>query len=288
MNPTFLGLIAIGIWSLLGVLFLFVRALPPFEILAIVFFIGYLSYTALQLAQGEKIRAYWHQPLSFYVFWLLGPGLYTLLLFVAFIKAPIFEANILNYLWPILLVVFSAFITRCKLPFYQIAGFLMGFAGAVLMFFPERTGDVFLHFGWGHVFALSAAFVWALYSALTRRYSFPVGFQAPVFLVFSVICLCIHLVFEKTVMPDAMQMFFLVLLGLTRISYVFWDVGMKKGDVVLLASLSYFLPLISSVLLMICGEKPLNAMVGLSAGLIITGCLIVNAPKFLNLGRRFL
>lgn len=279
MNPTLSGLIAIALWSLFGVLFIYVKALPPFEILTIVFILGYAAFTAVQMARNEDIKSYWCQPVKYYLFWLSGAGLYTILIYTAFKFAPIFEANILNYLWPILLVVFSAMIARVRLPLYRIAGLLMGFIGAALMFLPERSGFAFGNFGWGHLLAAAAGVCWALYSAFTRKYLFPVGFQAPVFLIFAGICLVIHLIFEQTVMPNAMQWTFLLLLSVSRISYVLWDYGMKHGNVTLLASVSYFLPLISSVLLMVFGEKPGQPEIALSAVLVIAGCLIVNANK---------
>jgi drug/metabolite transporter (DMT)-like permease len=283
MNATLSGLLAIGMWSIFGVLFLFVRELPPFEILTAVFFTGYLFYTFVQLYRREDIRHYWRQPLSYYAFWLGGAGFYTALIYIAFSIGPVFEANILNYLWPLLLVVFSVLIYREPLPFHRIAGLLLGFSGAFLVIMPSGDDGLFENVGAGHVLALMAGAVWALYSTLTRNRDYPQGFQAPAFLVFAAFCLVFHLVFEDTVMPGAQEWIFLIVMGILRISYAFWDYGMKKGNVILLASVSYFLPFLSSLLLIVFGEKPGHPLIALGAALICAGCLVVNYRQLGNL-----
>lgn len=283
MNATGLGLLALAIWSVFGVFFLFVRELPTFEILTLIFFIAYLSYTALQLIRREDIKSYWKQPLSYYVFWLAGAGLYTVLIYLAFQHAPVFEANSLNYLWPILLVFFSATIYKEPLPFYRIVGMLCGFTGAIVIMMPAYGEAMFANFSYGHTLAIIAAIIWALYSALTRNRNYPQGFQAPMFLILALICAVIHLGFEETIMPNTTQWMFLLLLGGLRISYAMWDCGMKKGNVVLLASMSYFLPFLSSVFLIFAGEKPNHPLIAAGAALICVGCVIVNFQQFKNL-----
>jgi drug/metabolite transporter (DMT)-like permease len=283
MNPTLAGLLALAVWSTFGVMFLFVKTLPVFEVLGVVFFMAYACFTILQLMRKENICSYWHQPFSYYAFWLAGAGLYTVLIYIAFKMAPIFEANILNYLWPILLVLFAALIYKDPLPLNRIIGMMLGFAGAVIILVPPHGEALFLNFSAGHFIAILAAIVWALYSVLTRNRNYPQGFQAPMFLILSLICFVVHLGFENTVMPDLKEWVFLFLLGGLRISYALWDYGMKKGNVTLLASMSYFLPLISSVFLISFGERPAHPLIGLGAALIIAGCLTVNADKIRRL-----
>ena len=286
MNATHLGLLAVSIWSVFGVFFLFVRDLPTFEILALVFFIGYIAFTIMQLVRGEDIASYWKQPLSYYIFWLAGAGLYTVLIYISFQTAPVFEANILNYLWPILLVLFSALIYKEELPIHRILGMLCGFGGAFLIMVPAEGEAMFANFSYGHALAIIAAIIWALYSALTRNKNYPQGFQAPMFLLLAIICAAIHFGFEKTVMPNLTQWFFLFLLGALRISYALWDYGMKKGNVVLLASVSYFLPFFSSTFLIAAGEKPTHPLIASGAALICFGCVMVNYKQLRNFFRR--
>ncbi len=283
MNATLWGMGALFVWSFFGVLYLFVRELPTFETLFLVFLIGYISFTSLQLLRRENIRSYWNQPWSYYIFWQLGAGLYTIIVYSAFKYAPVFEASILNYLWPILIVVFASLIYKEPLSLNRLLGLICGFAGMVAVVMPAHGEELFANFSIGHVLAVLGAIVWALYSVLTRNRNYPQGFQAPMFLILSVVCLVIHFAFEDTVIPSPKEWVFLFLLGSLRVSYVFWDYGMKKGNVILLTSLSYFLPLISSVFLIMAGEKPTHPLIALGAALIVFGCLVVNGEKLVKL-----
>lgn len=83
----------------------------------------------------------------------------------------------------------------------------------------------------------------------------------------------------QIVRPDPESLIVLFILGLTRISYSFWDYAMKKGDVMLLTSLSYFLPLASTLLLILFGFIPDRPIIAFGAILIIAGCLLVNVDK---------
>lgn len=277
MNPTLSGVVAVSMWASIALFFVYIRHLPTFELAAILFFIGFLTMTAKQLINSEDILSYWRRPLKDYAFWIGGAGLYTLLMFYAFGQVDVFEANILNYLWPILLVLFSVLFHREALSPVVALGMVLGFLGVFALFLPEGGHGFFGDFQLGHAIALVGACVWAAYSSAARGKAYPTGFLAAAFFVFSMICAGLHFLFEETVMPDPTTWIFIVISGISRISYAFWDYGMKHGNVIFLASLSYFLPLISSILLTIFGFGPQQPFIALGAVMIIIACLCVNA-----------
>lgn len=281
MNATLSGLIAILMFSTFGVLFVFIRHLPTLELCAILFFIGFTLLSAKQAVCREDLAAYWRRPIGDYIFWLSGAGLYTVIIYYAYSLAAPFEVNALNYLWPILLVCFSVFLHQEKPSKHAFIGLALGFAGALAVLTPGAEENFFADFKIGHALALVGAFLWPWYSARARSRDYPIGFLAPAFFVLSAICAALHFTFEKTVMPNFAEWVFIALCGFARISYAFWDYGMKHGNVLLLASASYFLPLLSSAMLMICGFGPERPFIALGAGLIIAGCLCANADKLL-------
>ena len=105
--------------------------------------------------------------------WLLGVyGLFGFhfLLFVALRNAPPLEANLVNYLWPLLIVVLApVFLPGLTLRPVHVGAALAGFAGAALAIVGGRgsTGG----FAWGYLAAAGSAFIWASYSLAdaTRR-----------------------------------------------------------------------------------------------------------------------
>ena len=74
------------------------------------------------------------QPL---VAWLVGVGGlfgYHALYFLALRFAPPAEAGLLNYLWPLLIVLFSSLLPGERLAPHHIIGALLGLAGTVVLF----------------------------------------------------------------------------------------------------------------------------------------------------------
>jgi drug/metabolite transporter (DMT)-like permease len=279
MSGTTIGLMAVAMWSVTTVLIAYMTTVPPLELLGLVFFFGFVSLTIFQIVRKEDINSYWKQPIRNYLFWLSTAGFYSILIFIAFMTVPIFEANILNYIWPVLLIAFAATLNKEKVTPIQFFGGVLGFIGAVTVFLPANGQPAFADFHWGHALSLFSASVWALYSTLAKKIKYPNGFLAPAFFVFSLVVAALHFTFEKTVMPQPYEWLIILVLGFFRISYAMWDYGMKHGDVILLASSSYFLPLISSILLVGLGFGPHNEMIGLGAAFIIASCIIVNSKN---------
>lgn len=140
MKGTLVGLGAVGIWCITTVLVAYVTTLPPLELIALTSLLGFITMTILQLCNGEDIASYWFQPLKYYVFWLGTAGLYTILIFTSYSLVPLFEANILNHTWPVLLIIFTAMLHNERVTAIQIFGGVLGFAGVVAVFMP--TADV--------------------------------------------------------------------------------------------------------------------------------------------------
>src|SRR6202011_1477759 len=103
--------------------------------------------------------------------WIVGGGGlfgYHALYFLALRFAPPAEAGLVNYLWPLLIVLFSSLLPGERLAAHHIIGALLGLVGTVLLFAGNRSG-----FAAGQIPGLAAAFVaafvWASYSVMSRR-----------------------------------------------------------------------------------------------------------------------
>lgn len=287
MSPTLYGIVAMLMWSFLSVLLVFTGSVPGLLLTSVTLFIGALVLLAQQLVTGEDALSYWKQPLKNYLFVIAGIGGYTGLIFVAFKMTSPFEANSLNYLWPVFLVMLTAFMNKQPLKVAHIVGITLGFVGMLRLFVPHHDIGFFSNFRTGHVMAIAAAMVWAVYSVMTKKFSFPPGFMVPVFFVSAALFFVLHIFLEEHVLPQGWEWLAVLLLGIFRISYSFWDYGMKHGNVVLLASLSYFIPLASTTFLLLFGFGPSDPMIAWGAALIITGCLIVNSEKIISRLKQF-
>src|ERR671930_104134 len=171
MSPrtaTLIGLTAIIMWSLLAVLTVATGKIPAVQLAAVTFAIGALVAFASFLFRPAAFAALKQPPVA----WVVGVGGlfgYHALYFLALRFAPPAEAGLLNYLWPLLIVLFSALLPGERLAPHHVIGALLGLVGTVLLFAGRGVSGLEWQHTPGFLAAFIAAFVWATYSVLSRR-----------------------------------------------------------------------------------------------------------------------
>jgi len=276
-TATLIGLTAILMWSLLAVLTVATGKIPAFQLAALTFAIGALVGFLTWPGRPGAARALRQSPLA----WIVGVGGlfgYHALYFLALRFAPPAEAGLLNYLWPLLIVMFSALLPGERLAPHHIVGALLGLAGTVLLF-AGRSGAGFTPDQVpGLIAAFVAAFVWSAYSVMSRRLkSVPTDAVAGFCLATAVLAAAVHGLVEVTVWPDTpAQWLAIAALGIGPVGAAFyaWDIGMKRGDIRVLGAASYATPLLSTAFLILAGFATPSASIALAALLIGGGGLI--------------
>src|ERR1700748_3411013 len=274
-TATLIGLTAILMWSLLAVLTVATGKIPAFQLAAMTFAIGALVGFLTWIGRPDAISVL-RQPA---LVWMVGVGGlfgYHALYFLALRFAPPAEAGLLNYLWPLLIVLFSSLLPGERLALHHIIGAVLGLAGTVLLFAGNAsfaTGQVP-----GLIAAFVAAFVWATYSVLSRRLkSVPTDAVAGFCAVTALLAALVHALVETTVWPEtALQWAAIIALGVGPVGAAFyaWDIGMKRGDIRVLGAASYATPLLSTAFLILAGFAKASANIALAAILIAGGGLI--------------
>jgi drug/metabolite transporter (DMT)-like permease len=209
---------------------------------------------------------------------------YHALYFVALRLAPPAEAGLLNYLWPLLIVLFSSLLPGERLYPHHVIGALLGLAGTVLLLW----GNVSLTSASGHIggllAAFCAAFVWAAYSVMSRRLkAVPTDAVAGFCFATAILAAIVHFAIETTVWPEtALQWLSVIALGVGPVGAAFytWDIGMKRGDIRVLGAASYATPLLSTGFLILAGFAQASANIALAAALIAGGGLIAAKDMF--------
>jgi drug/metabolite transporter (DMT)-like permease len=271
---TAIGFIAILLWSSLAVLTAATGAVPPFQLLALTFGIGGLAGAALWTVRPHAIGAL-RQPLRV---WLLGTGglfVYHAAYFVALRNAPPVEAGLINYLWPTLIVLFSAFLPGERLRWQHIAGCVVALCGAALVVTGGRGLSFDPAYAFGYAAALVAAISWGLYSVLSRRVADVSSDAVTGFcLAVAVLAALCHFAFEPTVWPATLPQWLAILaLGVGPVGFAFyvWDIGVKRGDIQVLGAASYATPLLSTGLVVAGGYAEYSHTLLLAALLIVAG-----------------
>lgn len=253
-RATLFGAGAIALWSTLALLTTLAE-IPALEKTAITFAIGGLVLAGLNVLRGDGLALY-RQPWPVWAIGLGGMFGYHALYFFALGIAPPAEASLVNYMWPLLIVVGTAFLPGETLKPLPVVGALMGLGGVAFLLGPKAQFS--LDAMGGYIAALAAAVTWATYSLASRRMAaVPSGIVAGFALGTALLAAIGHLMFETWVWPaDAVAWGSLVALGLGPVgaAFLLWDVGMKGGNPRLLGALAYATPLTSTILLILAGK----------------------------------
>jgi drug/metabolite transporter (DMT)-like permease len=276
-----LGAGAILLWATLASLTALSGPFPPFQTTAIAFTVG---GTAMALVAGLRGRAAQLRPTpASLALGIYGLFAYHALYFAALKLAPPAEAHLVNSLWALLIVLFSALLPGNRLRLAHVGGALLGLSAAGLLVWDKLgTGTGTATAPLGFAFAFCCALVWSSYSVASRLVasvpseSVAVSCLASAGLAF--VCSCL---FETWVMPgDFVAWAALIGLGAGPVgaAFLLWDIGMKRGDVSLLGVLSYASPVLSTVLLVALGFAEATWSLGIACGLMVAAAVIATRP----------
>ena len=282
---TLIGFAAVLLWSFLAVFTAASGTMPAFQLTSITFGIGGLAGVALWVFRPRAAQAL-RQP---WPVWLLGIGGlfgYHFFYFTSLRNAPPVEAGLINYFWPLLIVLFSAMLPGERLRLHHVAGALLALAGAVLIVTGGQGLTLRTEYALGYGAALIGAVTWASYSVLSRRFAaVPSDAITGFCLVTAVLSALCHVLTEQTVWPDdAWQWGAIVGLGLGPVGLAFyvWDIGVKHGDIQVLAAASYAAPLLSTAILILSGYASYSHSVLIACLLITAGAVLAAKDMILR------
>lgn len=166
------------------------------------------------------------------------------------------EIGMINYLWPSLTVFFSLFINQQKSRFLLWPGLALSLGGIVWImkgesdWTPELLWNNILANPLAYSLAFSAALTWALYCNITRRYGQGKSGVSLFFFVASLL-LWVQYAFStegaiSLTLPSSLQLLFMG--TSTALAYSVWNIGIQHGNLTLLATASYFTPVLSTLL----------------------------------------
>ena len=272
-SATYYAFTSIVLWSFLAYFGVKLSHLPPFLLVGI-------ALCVCGLIGIVKLKE-WRAPLKTYAVGIAGIFGYHFLYFNAFRYSPPVEVNLLNYLWPLLIVLLTPMYQRDhKLHSHHLIGAILGLIGAGLIISGGRISLNATHF-LGYISAAGAAFVWANYSLMTKRLPpFPTSVVAGFCFFSGLLSLTCHFVLspanEPLVYIRSVDWLHLLLLGAGPMGIAFftWDASLKRGDPRIIGSLTYITPLLSTLVLVFIGHQNLTPITTIAMILIISGAVI--------------
>ena len=233
--------------------------------------------------RGDLKRIGLHSPTCHLVcgtFWILNLSLSWLAVSLVHSKGELLVTGLLNYLWPSLTLLLSIPILHKRATWWLFPGMFAVLVGVLLVKLATApagaTHDLFTHLNpWAYSCAVLDAIAWALYSNFSRKLSNPDGASAVPFymLVGSVILIVANLSFADEAREPHM-LDWLLLVGWScaaAVAYLFWDVGMRFGNVVTISTTSMLIPLLSTIITAYMSGHGISTMLLISAGLVVIG-----------------
>ena len=261
---------AIGLWAFLALLSRAASEVPPLQLTATSFAVS-ASLGIAWLAARRRL-AELRQPPSVWLHGVGGLFGFHALYFASLARAPAATANLINYTWPLLLVLLSAAVLRMRLNWRHLLGTSLALSGCAALLSGRAAFPAGAMAGYG--LAAASAVVWALYSVLARRFAgVPSGAVAGFCGVTAALAAALHGMTGTWVAPGPWAWGAMIAMGIGPVGLAFalWDAGMKRGDPRLLGTLAFATPVLSTLLLAAAGLAPFTAVTVLASVLVAAG-----------------
>ncbi|WP_417687390.1 DMT family transporter [Roseibium sp.] len=276
LKATVVGLSAVLMWATLGLFGAGSGSVPPFLLNAMCFGLSG-SLAVAWLAMKGKLGLL-RQPPKVWAFGTIGLFGFHFFYFTAIRNAPPVDANLINYTWPLLIVLFSALLPGERLRVHHVIGTVLGLSGAALLITGGEGLSLDTGASLGYAAAVASSLFWSSYSVLSRRLGdVPTEAVAGFCIMTALLSGLCHLLLEETVLPAApTEWLSVVALGLFPVGLAFftWDVGVKRGDIQVLGAAAYSAPLLSTLLLIAFGFGAFTLPVALACVAITLGAVI--------------
>lgn len=192
------------------------------------------------------------------------------------------EVGMVNYLWPGMTIVLAAIVNRQKTSPLIIPGVLLAIMGICRVLGGEQTfslsemGNNIMDNPLSYGLAFCGAAIWAVYCVATKKIAQGSN-GITLFFILTALTLWVKFLLSPqpafTVSPQALLALALSAMAM-GLGYAAWNTGILHGNVNLLAAVSYFIPILSSVLAAFVLSSPLTLPFWQGAAMVSLGSLL--------------
>ena len=238
-------------------------------------FIIVLFQNKINIIKGYTLKDYFY----FAYMGFIGIFLYHIMIFTGFTLAPVQEVFIVNYTWPIWIVIFSVIIFKERINIKKTLAIMLGFIGVFIVIVKGDLLNLSFVNIEGDLFALTGAISYGIFSVIGSRNHREVFTSIMFFYGFSFIYVFLAIVIFSTIpMISIYELTGLIWMGMFAggLAFVFWFLALKHGDTIEMSNIVFLTPVISLIYIyFLIGEQILlYTIVGLF--IIIIGIYINN------------
>lgn len=229
--------------------------------------------------------------LNFAYMSFIGVFLYYIFYYGGLTYAPVQEAFIVNYTWPVWVVIFAILILKEPFNIKKLAAIILGFIGIYLV---AAKGQLTLSFSpqtlKGDILAMLGAICYGTFSVLGKKQNYERYSSTMFYYIFAFIYIAVYLiVFSSIPKISLKQLLGIIWMGTccSGLASVCWFLALKYGDTAKMSNAIFITPFISLVyIFFILGEKILiSSFIGLvfiATGIIIENYKGINIKKYNN------
>jgi drug/metabolite transporter (DMT)-like permease len=211
------------------------------------------------------------------------------------------EISLVNYLWPSMTILMLILFKELNFNKWVILGLGISLAG--VFYIQTGNGAIDLATVISHMqsnplsygLAFVGASLWSLYCVMTKKYS---QGHNPISLFFIATSLVLWLKmlvlhpeqFVHIVQIDATTLMYMLMVStVTGLGYAAWNIGINRGNITMLVTLSYFSPIFSPIMSMWILQTPLSKTFWLGAIMVTLGSFVCwTSTNWHELKQRFI
>lgn len=259
---------------------LLLNSLNSMQVLVISSFFSFSFLLTVNIINGniKHLREYKiNDYIQIFGIGILGTFLYNLFYYLGIKKMQASQAFIINYLWPIMTVVFACIILKEKITIKKIIAILLSFLGVVIVTGNGNFFNIDRNTLIGALYCFLAATSYGLFSVLNKKKNYNNFLRMMLFYFFTfIISLLYVLISKETFVPQISQLIGLMWIGIftSAIGFTSWVMALEKGDTAKISNLAYITPFLSLIWIALILKEKISIFSIIGLIVIVLGIII--------------
>ncbi|EJD6615154.1 DMT family transporter [Providencia rettgeri] len=262
-NYLMFALACVLIWSFIPIVSRLGQAgMDSFQFLFWSNLISAISVVIVALGSGYKVSKLFILPRNtIKKVFILGflDCLFYLLLYYGYSIENGIAVLVIQYSWPLIIILLSVVLLKDKLAGRQIVGIIIGFIAVIITFTKGQITQLHVENPTALLLVFSGAFCFALMSVFSRQYSIDPYISTVWLFIFSTLTsLVLLLLFSEVQLPSKAAFWPTLINGIliNGVSYILWFKAMNTGHSAKIASVVFLSPVLSVLWLVLILSDP--------------------------------
>jgi drug/metabolite transporter (DMT)-like permease len=280
-KAVFYTLICVALWALIPVVSKLGQAeLNNHQFLFLSSSVSFIAFLVATVAVGQSKMFFTYKIRDWFnaiFLGFLGTYLYYILLYFGYANAQGLEVLVLQYSWPIFIVLLSVLILKEKLTLKRALAVFFGFLGVMLVLTKGDFTQIRLDNYFVDILVLIAALIFALFSVLSKKVNLEPYTMITIYFFTATVASCISMLcFSDFSLPTKDALIPILVNGLlvNGFSYIFWIKALKQAEASFIAPFVFLTPVLAALYLILFFKEPLLPVYGLGLLSVIIGGLL--------------